>query len=298
MSESALDYETFQSAKLMVHATDLGSDSRYFVESNLLISLTDVDDESPVIDSIDCPCFIRENISASAECSPLSAQDKDSTSIRFSITSGNDLRLFRINPTSGVVSTTQALNHEWYESFVLSIITSDRSQASQPENLTIIIVDANEPPMYPSTPISITIPQNLNIGDFVGNIAAMDSDVGFNGITLYEFQVGTSSTVTTAFHLDHLSGDLITGGSLSPMTYSFTVVARDITNSASSTSATVTINVAGLKNDPPYFTTLTDHHVVPADLPLNSFIAQLSARDEDNGANGQLTYSIRAGNHQ
>ena len=67
----------------MVHATDLGSDSRYFVESNLLISLTDVDDESPVIDSIDCPCFIRENISASAECSPLSAQDKDSTSIQF-----------------------------------------------------------------------------------------------------------------------------------------------------------------------------------------------------------------------
>ena len=137
--------------------------------------------------------------------------------------------MFQINPTSGVVSTTQALNRELYESFVLSIIASDRSQASQPENLTIIIVDTNELPTYSSTPISITIPQNLNIGDFVGNIAAMDSDVGFNGITLYEFQAGTSSTVMTAFHL---SDDLITVGSLSSTTYSFIVVARDVTNSA------------------------------------------------------------------
>ena len=77
-----------------MHATDLGSDSRHSIESSLFISLTDVDDEAPVIDPIDCPCFIREDTSVTAECSPLSAQDKDSTLIQFSITSGNDLGLF------------------------------------------------------------------------------------------------------------------------------------------------------------------------------------------------------------
>ena len=299
MNESALDYETFQSAKVVVRATDLGSDSRYSIESSLFVTLTDVDDEAPVIDSIDCPCFIREDESASAQCFSLSAQDKDSTFVQFSITSGNHQDFFRIDPTSGVISTTQALNREQHDSFMLSIVASDSAQTSQPETLTIVIVDANEPPMYPSTPISITIPQNLNIGDFVGNIAAMDSDVGFNGVTLYEFEAGTSSMVTTAFHLDRLSGDLITGGSLSTTTYSFTVVARDITNSASSTSATVVINVAGLKNNPPSFVTSADRRVVPADLPPNSFIAQLSATDEDSGsgANGLLTYSIVGGNH-
>lgn len=296
MSESALDYETFQSAKVVVRATDLGSNSRYSIESSLFISLTDVDDEAPVIDPVDCPCFIREDISATAECSPLSAQDKDSASIQFSIVSGNDLGLFRINP-SGVISTTQALNRGDHDSFILSIIASDGSQMSQPETLTIIIVDVNEPPMYPSTPISISIPQNLNVGDFVGNVAAMDSDVGFNSITLYEFQTGTSSTVTSAFHLDRLSGDLFTRASLSSMMYTFTVVASDITDSSSSASAMVTINVAGLKNNPPSFTTSSDRRVVPADLPPSSFIAQLSAMDFDNGASGLLTYSIVAGNH-
>ena len=297
MSETALDFETFQSAKVVVRATDLGSDSRYSIESSLFIFLTDVDDEAPVIDPIECPCFIREDTSATAVCSPLSAQDKDSTSIQFSITSGNDLGLFRINPNSGVISTTQTLNREQHDSFMLNIIASDSSQVSQPETLTIIVVDVNEPPMYPSTPISISIPQNLNVGDFVGNVAAVDSDVGFNSITLYEFQTGTSSTVTSAFHLDRLSGDLITRASLSSMTYSFIVVARDITSSASSASATVTINVGGLKNNPPSFPTSIDRRVVPADLPQNSFIAQLSAMDLDSGANGQLTYSIVVGNH-
>lgn len=296
MNESALDYETFQSAKVVVRATDLGSDSRYSIESSLFVSLTDVDDEAPVIDPIDCPCFIREDVSASAQCFPLSAQDEDSSSVQFSIASGNDIGLFRINPNSGIVSTTQALNRAQYDSFVLNIVASDSAQTSQPETLTIIIVDANEPPMYPSA-ITITAPQNLNIGDFVGNVAAVDSDVGFNSITLYEFQAGTSPTVRSAFHMDSLTGDLIVGAPLSPTTYSFTVVARDITSSTSSASATVTINVSGLKNNPPSFATSIDRRVVPADLPLDSFIAQLSATDEDSSANGQLTYSIVAGNH-
>ena len=296
-SESALDYELFQSAKVVVRATDLGSDSRYSVESSLFVSLTDVDDEPPVIDPINCPCFIQEDVSASAECFPLSAQDKDSTSVQFSIISGNDLGLFRINPTSGVISTTQALNREQYSSFMLSIIARDSAQESQPENLTIIIVDANEPPTYPSTPITITVPQNLNIGDFVGNVAAVDSDVGFNSITLYDFQAGTNPSVTSAFHLDRLSGDLIMQASLTSMTYTFTIVARDITNPALTASATITINVSGLKNNPPSFATSTDRRVVPADLPLNSFIAKLSVTDGDSGTNGQLTYSIVTGNH-
>ena len=126
---------------------------------------------------------------------------------------------------------------------MLSIIASDSSQTSQPETLTIIIVNVNEPPMYPSTPISISTPQNLSVGEFVGNVAAVDSDVGFNSITLYDFQSGSNSMVTSAFHLDRLSGDLITSASLSSMTYSFVVVARDITNSASSASATVIIKL-------------------------------------------------------
>ena len=293
MNESALDYETFQSARVVVRATDLGSDSRYSIEANLFILLTDADDEAPVIDPIDCPCFIREDVSTNANCFPLSAQDKDSTSVQFSIATGDDSGLFRIDPTSGIVSTTRALNREQYDTFMLNIVASDSTQTSQPETLTIIIVDANEPPRYPSTPISITIPQNLNIGDFVGNVAAMDADVGFNSVTLYEFQTGTNPT----FHLDRLSGNLIVRNPLSPMTYSFVVVARDITDSASSASVTVTINVSGQKNNPPSFVTSIDRRIVPADLPLNSFIAQLNATDGDSGVNGQLTYSIVAGNH-
>ena len=297
LSSSSLNYETFQFAKVVVRATDLGNDFGYFVESSLFIVLTDVDDEPPVIDPIYCPCFIRENLQT-AECFPVSAQDEDSdgTAVRFSIVSGNELQLFRIGLTSGIVSTTQPLNRELHDSFVLSITASDTRQVSQPVNLTIIVVDVNEPPSYPQ-PISIAVPLDLRIGDFVGSVATTDPDVGYNGVTLYTFQTGTTSVVMNTFHLDQLSGNLFVSNALIATTYNFDVVAQDVTNPASSATATVSVSVSGLKNNPPSFLTSTDRRTVPADLPLNAFIAQLSAMDVDSGTNGQIMYNIVAGNH-
>ena len=294
MNDTSLDYERFQVAKVVVRATDLGSSSSYSTESSLFIILTDVDDEAPVIDPIDCPCFIQEH-SSTESCFPISVQDQDSTVLQFSIVSGNELNAFRIND-AGVVSTTQMLNRAMHGSFVLSIIATDGTQESEPENLTIIIVDVNERPIYPAS-ISITAPLDLSIGESVGNVAAMDPDVGYNGVILYQFQSNTNSTIMETFYLEPLSGDLITRSSLMGGTYIFTVVATDLSDSASSASTTVTVTTSGTKNNPPSFNLSADRRTVPADLPLNSFVAQLSAMDQDSGANGQLAYSIIGGNH-
>lgn len=297
MNDSSLDYERFQFAKVVVRATDIGSVSSYSIESSLFVVLIDVDDEAPVIDPIECPCFIQEGLSSGQECFSLTAQDEDSMDLQFSILTGNELDLFRINPTSGVVVTTQTLNLETHGSmFVLSIIVRDSLQASQPKNLTIIVLDVNEPPTLSPTS-TFMIPQDLSIGDFVGSIMAVDPDVGYNGVTVYSFQSGTSSGILNTFHLEDLSGDLFTRASLTSASYTFTVVAADLTDSMSSATTTVTISVSGRKNNPPSFAASTDRRTVPADLPLNSFVAQLSATDEDTGINGELTYSVVAGNH-
>ena len=194
MNDSSLDYEKFQSAKVVVRAMDLGNFLSYSIESNLFITLTDVEDEASVIDPIECPCFILEGVASGANCYPISAQDEDSTMIQFSILSGNEDRIFRIDPSTGVVTTTQMLNRAIHTSFVFSIVASDSFQDSLPVNLSIIVVDVNGPPTYPPTTTFIA-PQDLNTGDFVGNVAAMDPDVGYNGVTVNSFQSGTSSVV-------------------------------------------------------------------------------------------------------
>ena len=54
-------------------------------------------------------------------------------------------------------------------------------------------------------------------------------------------------------YLEPLSGDLFTRRTLAQASYTFTVVARDLTGSTSSASTGVTVSVSGMKNNPPSF---------------------------------------------
>ena len=299
LSDTSIDFESFQNARLIVHATDLGRYSSYSTETVLNITVTDVNDNVPIIYPINCPCFISEDVSTGISCQPLSAHDVDSTDLRFSIVSGNELGHFRIGTSNGVVSTNSALFYEQQSKYVLGISVSDGTLVSETVNLTVLINDTNNNGPQYSGPISVTIPQDLATGDFAANIGAQQSDAGFNGLTNHTFGSSTASTVTNTFKLDPLSGDLFLELSTSETRYTFTVVARDLADSSMSATASVTITVSGLKNNPPRFIPSTDHRTVSAGLPSNSFISQLSAYDGDTGTNGQLTYRLvdGYGNH-
>ena len=295
LTNSSLDFESFQMATVVVEAMDLGERWSLSSYATLIVMLTEENDEPPIIDPFDCPCFITENQSGQT-CALPSARDADSSSLTFSISAGNDLGRFTINSNSGEVSTIGSLDREEQDRYVLSITASDGELTSQPQSLSVVVMDVNDsPPTYSEQTIALTVPQNLVIGDFVANVGATHLDAGYNGLTEHSFSPAVAQSVTNTFNLDPLSGDLYVKQVFANSQYSFTVVARDLLISSQSASVQVTISINGQKNNPPQFPLSLNRVTVPQNLPINSPIVTLSATDPDSGSNGALSYSIVSG---
>lgn len=302
----SLDYESFQTAIMVVTATDLGVGVSFTVETTLVVFLTNVDDEAPVLDPIGCPCFIAENLPSSspqASCPPLSAMDLDTaqSGLTYEILTGNGAGLFQIDSATGTIRTTAALDREETSRHLLDIAVSDGNHRSPPLQMTVIVVDANdESPTFSGPTVVFTVPTDVAPGDFVGSIAATDNDVGYNALTHYVMASETSNEVTNTFRLDPLSGDLYLRATPSASAYNFVVSARDLLNTAAAPpSITVTVQLSGLKNNPPRFALSVDRRTISEDLRIGFSVAQITASDDDTGANGMLTYTLveQSSNH-
>lgn len=296
----SLDFEHFEYATVIVQVADLGKMIRFSAETTLKIQLIGVDDEVPVIDPVDCPCFIMENVSPASpgsSCPPLSSHDPDSETLMYSISTTHSALPFQIDPITGVISITSSLNREEQESYEVAIVVTDQSHMSQPIILKVIVVDANdEGPTYnQGNDLTITVPSDLSPGDLVADISASDADVGYNSISNYQFTSGTLSHIYETFRVDSLSGMLYTRSQFDRSSYTFSVLVFDQSSTGYRTTLDVTINVSGLKNNPPRFLRSVDRRVIPEDLSNNSLIATFEASDNDIGSNGQQTYSVVEG---
>jgi len=167
VNDTALDFEQFQTARVLVRAIDQPLEHPRWAETLLVVEITDANDHAPVVTPVDCPCWIEEEMSIRQECPPVTASDADNSDIQFSIRGGNDHGFFNITPNTGVVFTQGAVDHELQSEYVLSIIASDSTHQSLPVNLTIIVTDINDsPPTYP-LPFDISVPENLPIRQVV-----------------------------------------------------------------------------------------------------------------------------------
>ena len=293
INDSALDFNVFESAKVVVRASDLGDQWSFSTESTLIITLLQANKEPPVLDPISCPCLIEEDLPSGQTCPSLSAHDSDSSNLEFRIALGNELDHFSINSSTGVVQTVAVLDREEQSEYSLEIQVSDGTLVSQPQILNIMVVDINDsPPSYSTGSISISAPVDLVAGDYVGSVAATHLDVGFNGLTNHQFHPSTTSDVTNELKLDPLSGNIYAKQALSSTEYAFAVTATDLLISSQAASTQVFISVAGMKNSPPLFNLSTQHYTVASDLPVDSLIAVVTATDNDIGTNSVLIYNI------
>lgn len=293
---SSLDLSMFDNAKVIVRASDLGDVWSLSSMFTLYINFTQENKEAPILDPILCPCLIQEDAPSGQTCPALSAHDSDSSNLQFSITMGNKLNHFSIDPVTGVIRTETVLDREQTDQYSIAIRVSDGEFFSQLQTLNIWVVDINDSPPSYSDSISISAPTDLVAGDFVGSIAATHLDVGFNGLTNHQFYPSTSNDILSTFKLDPLSGKIYAKQPMSMTSYYFVVTAQDVLQPVEqSTSEEVTVSVSGMKNNPPLFKFSIQQYTVASDLPANTLIAVISALDSDLGSNGVLTYSIVQG---
>ena len=287
LEDNSIDFEQFQSAVIVVRANDLGERSE-FVDTTLHINIEGANDEPPQLSSIECPCFMIEATSTTQTCQPLSAYDADSSQITFAFHSGNEENLFSIN-SDGIVSTTEALPYEEGLVYNMEIIASDGELESEPEILTIIVVDKdNVDPSY-GDEITITKPVDTPTGSLIGNVGVQQGDSGFNALTEYKIITGGAEDV---IRIDSLSGNLYLNSTPQAGAYSFSVTATDALHPGKIATASVSIQFSGERNNPPHFQTPMYHINIASNSQTGEPLYTFSAEDDDSGTNGMLTYNL------
>lgn len=195
-----LDYEDVTSYALNVSAHDNGNPR---LSSWLLFHVTvlDCNDNPPQFPSTAIVRRIAENLAPGTAIVRVAADDPDSGPnglVRYAIArqqpDDGGGRTFRINATTGVVSTALPVDRERVDAYRLTVTATD--QAAPPERrlsaektVTVVVDDEND-----NAPAFVSMDTGLmragRAGSHVMYVVARDADTGTNGLVTYELVAG------------------------------------------------------------------------------------------------------------
>ena len=228
-----IDREAASSYDITVRATSTDSS---FTTRTFTISVTDVNDNAPVIDAAQS-FSVSEDAANTFSLGTVTASDVDSgtTLSGWTITGGNTDGIFAIDSASGELSVVDNTNLDFdtTSSYTLSVTVSDGTNTSAVETITIDVTDVS---------LAITAGQSFSVsetapnGTSVGTVATTGDDpVSFTiagGNTGSAFAIDTSGLITIADE-SAIDYETLTG-------YTLTIEATDGTTIV---SETVTISV-------------------------------------------------------
>ncbi|KAK2848799.1 hypothetical protein Q5P01_008633 [Channa striata] len=103
---------------------------------------------------------------------------KPSFTYRFS----ENHKLFAINGTTGVISTSTVIDREILQSDVINMVVLS-SQPTYPTEVRIVVLDINDnSPVFPDASIVVSFKEDASSGRQVILDTATDSDIGSNGV--------------------------------------------------------------------------------------------------------------------
>lgn len=197
---------------------------------------------------------------------------------------------FSIN-SRGELSTKEKLDYdEAPHSYSVEIRISD-GRSSDSAVVQVSVTDVNDnSPTFTSTSISGSVPEDAAVGSSVATVAATDKDSGFNKELRYSLSGGggrfsvhpVSGTVTVAAGLDRET----------EAEYELLLVAEDQGRPVRSSTASLLLRLSDVNDNPPRFSE-EQYQIQVSELePVGTRLSTFSAADPDEGANGNVTYSI------
>ncbi|XP_055080808.1 protocadherin beta-15-like isoform X2 [Periophthalmus magnuspinnatus] len=260
VTKSALDRETQSQYVLSIAATDHGQPSLKS-EKNILIVISDVNDNSPEFVLTPYSFYITEGNEAGAQLFSVQANDKDegeNAHISYHIyrdgSAENKVTSFlNINTENGQITAMKSFDFETLKSFQFQVVASDSGTPSLSSNVTVhvFILDQNDNAPVILYPVSSNgsaegveeIPRNVNAGHLVTKVRTYDADIGYNGWLLFSLQQVTDHSL---FGLDRYTGQIRTLRSLTETDeaeHKLVILVKDNGNVSLSATATVLVKV-------------------------------------------------------
>jgi hypothetical protein len=222
--------------KIALKATDLGLPPKSST-SWLSIRINEVNDHPPKFENTKYEATLPENSLPGSKVVEVKATDMDNektdkrggtskqssrqNGLVYNIIDGNSLGWFSIHPYSGLITTTQELDREVQEHFLLKVSTEDRGVKPKTATTTVSIqlLDVNDnAPKFSLQEYSVNVSESLPTRkSFFSKALASDPDKGENGTISYHLITGYENL----FGINQRSGEVFLLSSLDRETKKF-----------------------------------------------------------------------------
>ncbi|XP_076313585.1 protocadherin-like wing polarity protein stan isoform X2 [Tachypleus tridentatus] len=299
----SLDREFMDVHYLRVTATDNGSPPRSGT-TTLQVNVGDVNDHTPAFERATYETSIKESVSIGSTVLTVRATDQDTGSnaeLEYSILNPSGVNdAFRINPQTGIITTRLILDRETTSFYSLLVQATDMGSVTERRSATatveISLLDDNDNyPQFTERAYTVEVPEDINWlnNPVVARIRADDFDDGVNAAIRYSVIGGNTQG---HFMMDSLSGDISVVSPLdyeAARSYRLVIRAQDGGSPARSNTTQLLVNVMDVNdNDPKFYTSLFQESVIE-NVDIGHSIVRVQAYDADDGANSDITYSIK-----
>ncbi|XP_053958053.1 cadherin-related tumor suppressor-like [Anastrepha ludens] len=316
-----LDRETCGFYQLNISARDGGDPAKY---GYLLVNVTivDVNDNPPIFDHSDYIVSLNESVPPGTPVLQVMASDNDlGDNAKITYYLADTEQQFTVDPETGVISTTELLscpqqNCQTYarpgascpKSCVFTVFARDHGSPRQDGRtyVTVNLVDTNDhDPVirfqyFPPTGTFATVDENAANGSVVAAVSVVDMDEGLNGETSLRIISGNELShfrleKTPSFDIVRVNGVL---DREEIGKYNLTVVAIDKGSPPRTATAHLIIHVNDVNDHEPVFEKSEYSAVLSELAPPGTYVASITATDEDTGVNALIFYDFVSGNNK
>uniref|UniRef100_A0A3P8V6M9 Cadherin domain-containing protein n=1 Tax=Cynoglossus semilaevis TaxID=244447 RepID=A0A3P8V6M9_CYNSE len=302
----SLDYESNSKYEMRINAKDgygLSSDSK------LVIDITDVNDNAPVIYIKSMISPILENLVPGTEVGIINVQDRDSDAngqIRCSVNQNVPFKLVPSIKNYYSLVTTGQLDRELVSDYNITISATDEGSPplSSSKTVHLSVADINDnPPVFEEQSYSAYVTENNKPGSTLCSVTARDPDWRQNGTVIYSLLPGEVNGASVSSYLS-VNGDTGVIHAVRSFDYEqfknfkVNVMARDNGSPPLSSNVTVSVFISDVNdNSPQILYPSSDRNsfmteLVPKAAHGGSLVSKVIAVDADSGQNAWLSYQI------
>ncbi|XP_061581355.1 protocadherin gamma-A4-like isoform X50 [Cololabis saira] len=301
-----IDYEKTTSYEIRVKAKDGLGLSSY---AKVIISVTDVNDNAPVVSLKSLSNPISEDTPPGTEVGIFNVQDRDSENnrqVRCSIQQNVPFKLVPSIKNYYSLVTTEQLDRELVSDYNITITATDEGSPplSSSKTVQLSVADINDnPPVFEEQSYSAYVTENNKPGSTLCSVSARDPDWRQNGTVIYSLLPGEVNGARVSSYVS-VNGDTGVIHAVRSFDYeqfrSFKVhvMARDNGSPPLSSNVTVSVFISDVNDNSPQIlypapegsSFMTE--LVPKAAHGGSLVSKVIAVDADSGQNAWLSYHI------